>query len=81
MTPERKKELALKEAQKHMIGDNAAKDKVVVVMPFEAAWIDPTEEAMESIRDFAADKKGSVYEFPVSKMAQLEEQKEKKSKK
>jgi hypothetical protein len=82
MSPELRKELAFSEAQKHMRGEKAAKDKVVVVMPFEAAWIDPTEDAMDSINDFAADRKGSVHVFTVPKAVKEIESKEdsKKSK-
>lgn len=58
------KERAAIEASKYL---PTAKDKVVVVMPFEAAWIDPTEEGMESIRDFASTRGGSVFEFSVEK--------------
>jgi hypothetical protein len=81
MSPELRKELALAEASKYFQGINTAKEKVVVVMPFEAAWLDPSEEAMESINDFAADRKGSVHVFEVPKVAELEEAKESKSKK
>lgn len=73
MTPELRKELALEEAKKFFQGVNAAKDKVVVVMPFQAAWLDPTEEAMEAINEFAADRKGSVHVFDVPKQLELSE--------
>lgn len=73
MSPELKKQLAFEEAKKHMVGDKAAKQKVVVVMPFQAAWVDPTDEGMEAINDFAADRKGSVYTFEVAKLAELSE--------
>ena len=73
MTPETRKALALAEAQKHMIGVNPAKEKVVVVMPFEAAWVDPTDEAMDSINEFAADRKGSVHTFLVPKVKETKE--------
>ncbi|CAB4126752.1 hypothetical protein UFOVP87_12 [uncultured Caudovirales phage] len=76
MSPELRKELALAEASKYFQGVNAAKNKVVVVMPFEAAWVDPTDEAMDAINDFAADRKGSVHEFKVPKVAELEESSE-----
>ena len=65
MSPDLRKELALAEATKYFTGEKAAKVKVVVVMPFEAAWIDPTDEAMDAINDFAADRKGSVHTFAV----------------
>ena len=65
MSSEDRKEIAFNEAQKYFVGENAAKIKVVVVMPFEAAWLDPTDEAMDSINDFAADRKGSVHIFSV----------------
>ena len=70
MTPEYRKELAFTEAQKHM---KNAKEKVVIVMPFEAAWIDPTDEAMDEINDFAADRKGSVHTFLVPKIIEVKE--------
>lgn len=70
MTPEYRKELALAEAQKHM---KSAIEKVVIVMPFEAAWVDPTEEAMDEINDFAADRKGSVHTFLVPKKIETKE--------
>lgn len=68
MTPELRKELAAKEAAKHL---HKAKEKVVVVMPFQSAWIDPTEEGMEAIQNWAASKQISVgytiHEFKVAK--------------
>lgn len=88
MSPELRKELALAEAKKQMTkGIDPAKERVAVVMPFEAAWIDPSDTDLESINDFAADRKGSVHVFYVkdvlgkSAVAELEEAKESKSKK
>ena len=62
MTPEYKKELALAEAKKYFF---TAKERVVVVMPFEAAWLDPSDEAMDAINDFASERLGSVHVFAV----------------
>lgn len=68
MTPEVRKELAAKEAALHL---DKAKERVVVVMPFQSAWIDPTEEGMEAIQNWAASKQISVgytiHEFKVAK--------------
>ena len=64
MSPDLRKELAQLEANKYL---SLATDKVIIVMPFEAAWIDPSEDTMLSISDFAADRQASVHTFMVEK--------------
>ena len=68
MSPDLRKELAQLEANKYL---PTATDKVVIVMPMEAAWIDPSDETVSAISDFAADRQGSVHTFMVEKKEEV----------